>query len=390
MSSPFTDPLPLAEILKDSGIHPANLCKIPLHKASQCLKLASEQPEKLDLPLLHNTLLETMETLMFLLPQVDDETVAEIMDESIVCDLYDPYLTLLCTDTNLIANEQQKLAASSRAVATVLSILLQNHKVLTSLGSDLIDIFVRSFNSICDQKGIADATIQKSAVNYSVLITVLSHTLTLANADEIEKNGVSLSELFDSSLKLLVFADLQTCHLVSGLLLPLLITTRSCLERVDALWSFILQVRSGVLCVSSLNSDLILTVLCCFSDVFISYNVSSPFSSHFPRFVTEREGPVVDLRREHIFWSVIHEGLVSQDPLTRKRCMFLLRLVLVSMRCEKRGGGDGGSGGEVELMSEGWVFWWNVEFNDELETVWSNLVLILETMEEKQVRCSLF
>lgn len=42
------------------------------------------------------------------------------------------------------------------------------------------------------------------------------------------------------------------------------------------------------------------------------------------------------------------------------------------------------SGGEV--MSEGGVFWWRKECEDVLSAVWEDLVLLLHTMEEKQVR----
>lgn len=45
------------------------------------------------------------------------------------------------------------------------------------------------------------------------------------------------------------------------------------------------------------------------------------------------------------------------------------------MRSE--GGGD--------VMSEGGVFWWKREYEDVLSTVWEDLVLLLHTMEEKQV-----
>ena len=42
-------------------------------------------------------------------------------------------------------------------------------------------------------------------------------------------------------------------------------------------------------------------------------------------------------------------------------------------------------GGE-EVMSEGGVFWWCSEYEDELCAVWEDVVLVLHTLEEKQVR----
>ena len=37
-------------------------------------------------------------------------------------------------------------------------------------------------------------------------------------------------------------------------------------------------------------------------------------------------------------------------------------------------------------MSEGGVFWWCSEYEDELCAVWEDVVLVLHTLEEKQVR----
>ena len=43
-------------------------------------------------------------------------------------------------------------------------------------------------------------------------------------------------------------------------------------------------------------------------------------------------------------------------------------------------------GGGRELVSEGGVFWWRVKSEGVLGEAWDDLVLLLHTMEEKQVR----
>lgn len=42
-------------------------------------------------------------------------------------------------------------------------------------------------------------------------------------------------------------------------------------------------------------------------------------------------------------------------------------------------------GGGGEVVSEGGVFWWREECEGVLRVVWEDLVLLLHTMEEKQV-----
>lgn len=58
--------------------------------------------------------------------------------------------------------------------------------------------------------------------------------------------------------------------------------------------------------------------------------------------------------------------------------MSVLLRVLCSVRSESVG----------EVMSEGGVFWWRRDCEDVLSAVWEDLVLLLHTMEEKQVRAS--
>jgi len=39
----------------------------------------------------------------------------------------------------------------------------------------------------------------------------------------------------------------------------------------------------------------------------------------------------------------------------------------------------------MSIKSGKWVFWWDEGYAEELQKAWDDLILILETMEEKQV-----
>ena len=40
----------------------------------------------------------------------------------------------------------------------------------------------------------------------------------------------------------------------------------------------------------------------------------------------------------------------------------------------------------MEVVSEGGVFWWRCQNDVQLTEVWDDLILLLQTMEEKQVQ----
>jgi len=60
--------------------------------------------------------------------------------------------------------------------------------------------------------------------------------------------------------------------------------------------------------------------------------------------------------------------------------MYLLHCVLMSVQGHKLQSRSGQS-----FKSEMWVFWWDEGYAEELQKAWDDLILILETMEEKQV-----
>ena len=369
--------LPLASLLKESGTHPSNLSKIVLRKALDLLRSPPQEDEEHSR---YESVLQCMETLLFLLPQVADENKQEV-SVNVICDVFDPYLTALSSSSYFIAaTNQTRLAAHVRAFGSVLGIILQHTAAGSMLDDDLLGKFAELFCSFCTQRSceIPEELHRKMAVNPVAAITILDHMLRTADANEIEGRGISLSSLYDSVMQLLQDSDLQTCYRLITSILPQFVTY-SHPERVENMWDFIVQVRGKKLHVNSHDSDLILTILCCFSNLFISYNHTSPFSSRLPSFLRDRKKPAYDLRKEAVFWNIVQEGLTSPDPISRKRCTYLVQCVLASVR------GALGEGGWEGVATDDGVFWWSGECNRELGTVWDSLMLIIETMEEKQV-----
>ena len=364
-----SDNLPLADLLKESKQSPSELCEIVIRRGSEIIQsslngqgISPGIDKEQDGYFPHDSMLQWMEILSLVLLHADEENLTQTC-KNVVCKLCDPYLKILSFSTGLDAKKQAKYA---QAVGSVLSIVL-----CRAVNSDVIHVFTGLFHDI-----------PEDGLN---AITVLNHVLKRANASEVERKGLSLSPLFDASLCLLQRTGLETCYLVCSAILPYLITP-SHLERVEELWHFIVQVYTHKIHIDSLSSDLILTMLCCFSDFFIFYNNTSPFALQFPHLSLDGNGPLFDVRKEVIFWNIIQEGLICADPLCRKRCLFLVQCALASVKGRDGKSCDSGKKGVVLVESREWIFWWDVEFHDELSAVWGDLVLILETMEEKQVR----
>lgn len=365
----------LGELLKESGVLPLDTCKVAIRRASDLLK-RQIQPSTHDdqEPLLHKheALLQCMDTLLLLLPQVlamSDSDILEIAKD-VVCDIVDPYLYFVATQSS------KDLTPSFKTLWSILSLLLKNSRSLTACGPHILQIFIDLFDEVC--KGHSSTSYDDPfPVSPNVVITVLAQSLSRADPTEIERNGLSLSVLFDGVLSVLKRADLQTCYLITSSLLPLLFNAQNAQRRACQVWDFIMDVHRQVVCVTSLGSDLILALLCCLSDVFLSFNESSPFSS-LSSLTADNRGPVCDLRKEDQFWEIVQENLVSYDPFARKRARYLVHLVLESVRSK------GAEEGEP-IVSDTRVFWWSAESNEDLGNLWDDLMLVLETMEEKQV-----
>ena len=78
------------------------------------------------------------------------------------------------------------------------------------------------------------------------------------------------------------------------------------------------------------------------------------------------------------FWVVLQSGFYHSNSLTRKQSMYTLKRILdtiekneVAINCDS--------------MSDDVIFWWRPEAKKDVSNVWTDLILLMETLEEKQV-----
>jgi hypothetical protein len=87
----------------------------------------------------------------------------------------------------------------------------------------------------------------------------------------------------------------------------------------------------------------------------------------------------INVRNKNTFWEIIQKGLNAKNPLTRKQSLYLIKRNVDL--CEKfsENVNSNLSDGDVPL------FWWSKEQQRNHVKVWEDLVMLLETFEEKQV-----
>lgn len=76
------------------------------------------------------------------------------------------------------------------------------------------------------------------------------------------------------------------------------------------------------------------------------------------------------------FWIILQKGLINGDPLTRKRALFCVKCLvdLVSKKSQHSQ--------TVIKMS---FLYWSASCNEQLWSIWKTLLIVFETLEEKQV-----
>ena len=83
------------------------------------------------------------------------------------------------------------------------------------------------------------------------------------------------------------------------------------------------------------------------------------------------------------FWEIIGKGLVLNEPLIRKRTMYLLKRALDLLDKQPC---------DLSVMSEkgGCIFYWSSEGKESLRIIWQDYILLMETLDEKQVQIYCF
>ena len=79
------------------------------------------------------------------------------------------------------------------------------------------------------------------------------------------------------------------------------------------------------------------------------------------------------------FWEIIQQGLVLNEPVTRKRSMYLLKRALDLLDKQPC---------DLLVLSEkgSHIFYWSCDEKDSLMSIWCDYVLLMETLDEKQVQ----
>ena len=209
------------------------------------------------------------------------------------------------------------------------------------------------------------------------------------STDNISAGIIFLHNLFSSVVidckyilpklfQLLKHFNITSCYQVSSLLIPYIAVDQVTSQSV---WEFIVSVWLKECTVESQCLDLVLTLICCLVHVFIHPNfplVSRPLATDIER----SQDPVIyDVRSLTVFWDIVQSGLIESNPLSRKRSLFLLDRVLKSISTED------------VIRTEDRVFWWGCHGNNatsewpesEAIKIWDDVILLIETLEEKQV-----
>lgn len=155
------------------------------------------------------------------------------------------------------------------------------------------------------------------------LTTFLDGIFSRASPESLEHISGCADQLlvvFPLLLSLLDHCPASTCHLLLSSLLPPFITSS---HNLSAVWARLKEVWSGQRVMELHPLVFSLALLCCFSDVLIAIDHTSPFAGGFPPSVTGL-CPLLDVRPEGTLWEILGAGLRSSDPLDRKRSMYLL------------------------------------------------------------------
>ena len=219
-----------------------------------------------------------------------------------------PYLGVLLQDCAASQKALQELAKT-------VGVALQSPHFPGSVAREVIGEGLASLLSVARESS-------EQLANLSLLLSGVFAEATPEALEAQHDCSDQLSILFLRLLSLTGSALNSTYHHFLSSLLPPFITP-SHPHRLGAMWTMLEEVWCGQRIVELQPLTFSLSLLCCFSDVFISPDNSSPFLSSFPSAV-HNQCPLHDVRGEGVLWEVVLTGLHSSDPLNRKKAMFLL------------------------------------------------------------------
>lgn len=255
-------------------------------------------------------------------------------------------------------------------VSKILVLLLQ--KSLLQTGLDIFSqllVLTKATDIAIQGPLIGEKQDKKAMIDVSVLVYLLSLMFTATdNAIALEADkGLHhiLSQLFECLLSFLRHADKSLCYQLCSSIFPyFIVRAANGLDRLTSLLNIVISAYQNKINIEMSSLDLALTVLCCFVDQFLGPSCG------------DRTSMLLDLKTSSFFWSVIQDGLVHSDPLSRKRSSFLLQCSLQSVSSMKT---------SDDFTTSDYVFWWKTQYESELKAIWETTVLLLETLGEKQV-----
>ena len=367
MSYPII-PLVLADALEQSGVSFNQLASNFISSLKTALQTESAV-------ISHDTVIQYSEGLSWVMRGLKEDSVYSV-GNSIIKDVIIPYLTTMSSETI------HQTPPSLKAVAKLLAGLLCHNIV----GLGLVeDVLIPLVTALCTHESLHlqakhDDTSEVLQVRgdhldpWLVLImlqTVFQQGVT-AQLQTYAGGGKTIAMLFSQSLQLFKSLPAVCCQLLASSVLPLFITQESACQSGKQLWKLVEAVQDGRTTLTCGKAELVQTVLCCFSDLIIGRDRGSPFVSIFATSL-QCALPVWDIRNEETFLTILQEGAMSTNPLERKRCRYLIQRLISST--EEQG----------KLVSQDWTFWWDKEHDAALRAVWSDVILLLETLEEKTV-----
>lgn len=185
-----------------------------------------------------------------------------------------------------------------------------------------------------------------------------------------------IEKLFSESLQILHHLPEKLSNRLISSILPKLIQQQTdkkseCLELV---WSYVTSEmktlhRHEKMSVVSLQQYL--TLLCSLADFF---------------FPLSEETSCPHISSSNTFWFLIQSGLHSDDPALRKRSMYLLKRIIDTCEKSNKDFSVPPAVTSADIISSLPCFWWSKQYQKELSKVWEDFILLLETLDEKQVK----
>ncbi|XP_013402839.1 probable methyltransferase TARBP1 [Lingula anatina] len=250
-----------------------------------------------------------------------------------------------------------------------------NNQLMEKLSSELIAICKSSLKSGRSELGCKHSMSEPKLVKFSescaieVLSYILgaqSHILDTDSSHFALLSETELDEAFSILMDMVRDTNINTtAKIVGSLIMKILsLDPNRTFHKVNQLYDLALAFNSeGSNDDSGSNYGKAYLILCALAD-FILPNHTTTVTS--------------DVRKNCKFWACIQTGLISNDTLTRKRSMYLLKRALdVTKHCRK--------GIETYHEVRGAVFFWSPETEKETDVMWNDLILLLETLDEKQV-----